>query len=237
MHSQYTDKQSIEIEPTQFHVLSPLAEPDTLVTQSPYSTSEYSQFYGYFQDGVEMYAEPERVTAYLDTHQNWFRRCAHPMKAEPLGQNGYALVIGRFGSFGYEVEPKIGLELLPQQDGIYRIQTIPVPDYIPPGYEVDFQASQICVAIPSSEYFREQDTEGIELPPTVTRIEWELHLTVRIRFPKFIQKLPQSLVQSTGDRVLRQIVRQVSRRLSSKVQEDFHHSLGISMPKPLKRRL
>jgi hypothetical protein len=44
------------------------------------------------------------------------------------------------------------------------------------------------------------------------------------------------LSQSTGDRLLSQVVRQVSRRLTHKVQEDFHSSLGIPMPKKLKKR-
>ena len=158
------------------------------------------------------------------------------MKVEPIGQNGYALVIGRFGAFGYEVEPKIGLELLPQENSIYRIQTIPVPNYVAPGYEVDFQASQTFVEIPTSEYFQEQEHDGTKLPEAITRVDWHLDLSVYLRFPKFIHKLPQSLIQSTGDRLLRQVVRQVSRRLTYKVQEDFHSSLGIPMPKTLKKR-
>jgi hypothetical protein len=42
--------------------------------------------------------------------------------------------------------------------------------------------------------------------------------------------LPEGLVQTSGDRLLRQIVRQVSRRLTWKVQEDFHASHGIPCP-------
>ncbi|MDB9378687.1 DUF1997 domain-containing protein, partial [Nodularia sphaerocarpa] len=61
----------------------------------------------------------------------------------------------------------------------------------------------------------------------ITRIEWELDLLVNLHFPKFIQRLPKSLVQSTGDRLLNQIVRQVSRRLTRKVQENFHQSLKL----------
>jgi hypothetical protein len=158
------------------------------------------------------------------------------MKVEPLGRNGYALVIGSFGAFGYEVEPKIGLELLPQDNGIYRIQTIPVPNYVAPGYEVDFQASQSFVEVPASEYFQEQELATVPLPSAITRVEWNLDLSVALRFPKFIHKLPQSLIQSTGDRLLCQIVRQVSRRLTHKVQEDFHSSLGLPMPKNKKKR-
>ncbi len=236
MQSQFLNQQPIAIEPVHLDTQSTFTEPERDESQSCQLAPELTQFYGHFQNGVEMYAEPERVIAYLDTHQEWFRDCAQPMKAEPIGANGYALTIGRFGSFGYEVEPKIGLELLPRQDEIYKIQTIPVPGYNPPGYEVDFQATQGFVPIPTHEYFSEQQLKGLELPPTITRIEWELDLTVGVRFPKFIHKLPQSLIQSTGDRLLQQIVRQVSRRLSHKVQEDFHNRMNIVIPKKLKRR-
>lgn len=234
MYSQFVDDQAIELDQAHLPAHSSFVETETSVTQAPLSTSEPTQFQSRFQDCMEMYAEASRVTAYLDAHQDWFCRCAHPMKVEPLGNNGYALVIGRFGAFGYEVEPKIGLELLPQDNGIYRIRTIPVPNYVAPGYEVDFQASQSFVEVPASEYFQEPDETP--LPPSITRVEWDLDLKVALRFPKFIHKLPQSLIQSTGDRLLCQVVRQVSRRLTYKVQEDFHSSLGIPMPKKFKKR-
>src|SRR4028119_13283 len=236
MHSQFTENQPIDVEQAHLNAKSIFAETDNCVTQVPLSANEPTQFHSHFQDCMEMYAEAERVTAYLDAHQNWFSRCAHPMKVEPIGTNGYALVIGRFGSFGYEVEPKVGLELLPQEDGVYRIRTIPVPNYVAPGYEIDFQGSQTFVEVPTSEYVQEQELDTTQLPPAITRVEWELNLAVGIRFPKFIQKLPQSLIQSTGDRILHEVVRQVSRRLTYKVQEDFHSSLGIPIPKKFNKR-
>jgi Protein of unknown function (DUF1997) len=178
-----------------------------------------TKFYGRYEDAMEMYAPAEAVAGYLNSHACWFSRCAEPMKVQPLGENGYALVIGRFGSFGYEVEPKIGLELLPPDEGIYRIRTIPIPDYTPPGYDVDYRASLQLV--------EKSANAACTSVGEVTQVAWELDLTVYVYFPKFIQRLPKSLVQSTGDRLLNQIVRQVSRRLTRKVQEDFHHSLGI----------
>lgn len=232
MHSQFAGNQSIE---AQRHLRDKSSLAKDVVTQAHNSDSELTRFHGQFQDCMEMYAQAQQVTDYLNAHQSWFVRCAHPMKVEPIGQNSYALVVGRFGAFGYDVEPKVGLELLPPEDGIYRIRTIPVPDYVPPGYEVDFQASQSFVEVPASDYFRGQEGEG-NLPPAITRVEWHLDLSVLLRFPKFIHKLPQSMIQSTGDRILNQVVRQVSRRLTYKVQEDFHRSLGIPMPKPSRRR-
>jgi hypothetical protein len=179
-------------------------------------------FRTHFVGWMEMHADVQTVADYLKAHQGWFRRCAHPMKAEPLGENGYTLTIGRFGAFGYEVEPKIGLNMTVEEDGIYRIETIPVPDYTPPGYEVDFQAVQKLVEVGATEA-QERD----EAPKTaMTRVEWHLDLAVGVWFPKFIQALPKTLIQKTGDRLLAQIVKQVSRHLTHKVQEDFHATTG-----------
>lgn len=172
-----------------------------------------TEFCGRYSDCMEMSASGSNVAKYLDNHPSWFGRCAQPMKVQPLGDNGYALTIGRFGSFGYELEPKIGLELLPEEQGIYRIRTIPIPGYDPANYDVDYHASL--------QLF--EDT--IEINGNleyITKVQWELDLKVYIQFPKFIQRLPKSLVKSTGDKLLNQIVRQVSRRLTRKVQEDFH---------------
>ncbi|MGF1499361.1 MAG: DUF1997 domain-containing protein [Elainellaceae cyanobacterium] len=197
----------------------------------PMTAAEPSHFRGQFASCMEMYADPATVKQYLDHHHEWFYRCAHPMSAEPLGENGYALTIGRFGSFGYEVEPKIGLDLLPQDEGVYRICTVPIPDYEPPGYDVDFRASLQLIDAASNA--------GAGAPvsgaPGLTHVDWELDLNVVIHFPRFIQALPKSLVQKTGDRLLNQIVRQVSRRLTRKVQEDFHTQMGIPFPKSLKK--
>lgn len=217
--------QSFDIKEPVLPVASNVAEAEDTQTQAAVGTP--SRFYGRYSDSMEMYAPVNAVAEYLDTHASWFSRCAEPMKVEPLTQNGYALIIGRFGSFGYDVEPKIGLELLPPEEGIYRIRTIPIPDYHAPGYDVDYQASLQLV-----ENVVNESPTGSEM----TRVEWELDLRVDIHFPKFIQRLPKPLIQSTGDRLLNQIVRQVSRRLTRKVQEDFHQSLGISLPGNPKRK-
>ncbi|WP_445635520.1 DUF1997 domain-containing protein [Nostoc sp. DSM 114161] len=218
--------QSLEITETVLPVASSQEEANETLTETNVAT--LTKFYGRYQDCMEMFAPAVKVGEYLNSHSSWFSRCAEPMKVQPLGENGYALVIGRFGSFGYEVEPKIGLELLPPDEGIYRIRTIPIPDYQPPGYDVDYRASlRLSENAVSGVY-----TDIAE----VTKVEWELDLVVYIHFPKFIQRLPKSLIQSTGDRLLNQIVRQVSRRLTRKVQEDFHQSLQIPFPVNSKKK-
>lgn len=225
MQSQYSEYQSIEVSETLLDITPNFPESNDYTAQA--EDIEPFCFHGHFQDCMEMYADAQTVAEYLNNHQEWFRRCAHPMKADSLGENGYALVIGRFGSFGYEVEPKVGLHLLPPDEGVYYIRTIAIPDYVAPGYDVDFNAAMKLVettVIPlnGKEYDRAQSGK-------ITKVEWELDLKVAVNFPRFIHRLPKSLIQTTGDRLLAQIVRQVNRRLTSKVQEDFHNSLGLSM--------
>lgn len=171
-----------------------------------------------FADVMEMGAPAEQVAAYLDRHEGWFRRCAAPMSVEPLGCNGYRLTLGRFGNFGFEVEPTIALELLPQSAGIYRILTVPPSGEISGLerlYDVEFNAALELDEVAESE---------------VTLVRWQLDLTVWIRLPGVITLLPDQLVQTSGEHLLRQIVRQISRRLTWKVQEDFHASHDLTCP-------
>ncbi|AFZ00942.1 DUF1997 domain-containing protein [Calothrix sp. PCC 6303] len=196
-------------------VTSSLIDAEEMILDT--NSAAINKFYTHHSDRMAMEAPANVVADYLNSHKTWFSRCAEPMKVQPLGENGYALVIGRFGAFNYEVEPQIGLELLPSDAGVYRIRTIPTPDYTPPGYDVDYRASLHLVETTADDFNSQM----------LTHVEWELDLTVHIHFPKFIQRLPKSLIQSTGDRLLNQIVRQVSRRLTRKVQEDFHSSIGV----------
>ncbi|MFM7551009.1 MAG: DUF1997 domain-containing protein [Cyanobacteriota bacterium] len=170
-----------------------------------------------FSDLMEMRAPVEVVARYLDHHEGWFRRCAAPMRVCPLGPYGYVLTLGRFGNFGFEVEPTIGLELLPQSEGVYRIVTVPSgpPETALEGlYDVEFNAALRLVGLEHAH----------------TEVCWDLDLSVWIQLPGVVTLLPDGLVQSSGDHLLRQIVRQISRRLTWKVQEDFHASHGLECP-------
>lgn len=229
MQSQPTDPSELRIANRPFIQAVPprlpVSDRNLLSTDATQSAIEPSQFRTHFVDSMEMYADVQSVSDYLNEHSEWFHRCAHPMQAEAIGPNSYALIIGSFGAFGYEVEPKVGLNLLPQADGVYRIETVPVPGYSTSGYEVDFRAALELV-------------EGIHPPAKavsasakVTQVQWQLDLTVTIQFPRFIHALPEPIIQRTGDRVLRQVVRQVSHRLTHRVQDDFHASHSLSMPK------
>jgi Protein of unknown function (DUF1997) len=189
----------------------------TSMESSPVVETGHMHFRSHFLGAMELKGNAKTVARYLDEHQGWFCRCAHPMTVEPIGAYGYLLTIGRYGSFGFEVEPKIGLHLLPPDDqGVYRIETIPGTSE-EQGYEVDFRAALELV---------DRSSEGAS-PQPLTHVEWTLDLNVALVFPKFIRRFPQGLIQGTGDRLLTQIVRQVSRRLTAKVQDDFHASLKL----------
>ncbi len=174
----------------------------------------------HFADVMEMRAERRVVGHYLDHHEGWFRRCAAPMKVLRLGPNGYGLTLGRFGNFGFEVEPTIGLELLPESEGVYRIITVPLAGSdaaLQEIYDVEFNAA-----------LRLEDLA--HAGSSLTQVCWELDLSVWIRLPAVIGLLPEKLVQSSGDHLLRQIVRQISRKLTWKVQEDFHATHSLPCP-------
>ena len=186
---------------------------------------------------MDMYSDAETVADYLNTHEGWFCRCAQPMKVEPLNENGYILTVGCFSSLGYEVEPKIAIVLNPPVDGVYRMETAPIPDYHSSCYEVNYQASMKLTEQTrenkhtkrlSLNFFKEQTPTNI--PPKITQVSWTMDLEVRVKLPQFLHKLSSSLVQSTGDRLLSQIIRQISPRLTYKVQQDFHTRYDLPIP-------
>lgn len=193
-----------------------------------------------FVGRMDMYSDADTVAQYLNAHEGWFRRCAQPMKVEPLDNNGYVLTVGKYGSFGYEVEPKMGVVLHPPVGNIYRMETIPLKDEDRLGYKVNYQALMELNEIAGSSLA--ENKKGLfsrqqNIPPRITQVNWELNLSVEVEFPNFIHKLSTSLIQSTGDRLLAQIVRQVSPRLTYKVQQDFHLSHELPMPPKSSRQL
>lgn len=207
MMTHNTEYQSLEVQNSSLSVNESASASDNLLTQENIS---HTRFYGSYQNCMEIYASLEQVEAYFNNHASWFSRCAKPMKVNALSENSYALVVGKFGAFGYDVEPKIGLQLSTPQNREYHIRTIPLPDYQAPGYEVDYKSLTRLI-------------DGVD---GITRVEWELDLVVELHFPKFIQRLPHALIQSTGNRILNQIVHQISRRLTRQVKQDFYQSFS-----------
>ena len=190
-------------------------------------------FFVCFSGYMDMYGDLETVAKYLNAHEDWFGRCAKPMKVEPFGENGYILNVGRFGSLGYEVEPKIAVILDPPQNNLYVMRTVPIPDYKTIGYEVQYRALMELARVATDEINAPAPSllrQKIPIPSIITRVSWQLDLAVTVEFPRFITRLPANLIQTTGDRVLAQIVRQISPRLTYKVQQDFHNSQGLPLP-------
>jgi hypothetical protein len=205
--------------------------PKQATDQAATEAMESTWFQASFEDCMIMYAEVDHVGEYFANHRGWFCRCAEPMKTQPLGENAYDILIGRFGALGYQVEARVGLELAPpDEQGIYRIQTIPIPGYVPPGYVVDFQAAMGLVKFSVDEFAQKHQLNSAEIPMAITGAKWTLDLAVGVRFPQFIRSMSQSLIQTTGDRLLRNIVKQVSRRLTHKTQLDFHTTYKIPFP-------
>ncbi|PZO40126.1 MAG: hypothetical protein DCF17_12535 [Shackletoniella antarctica] len=175
---------------------------------------------GHYAGKMDMAADVDTVGRYLNSHQGWFTRCAHPMQVDPIADHGYALVVGHFAMLGHEVEPKVGLYLSSLDHRVYRIDTMPIPGYVAPGYDVDFHSVL-------------ELKEGAAVPPpamALTEVDWELSLAVKIHMPRLLGAVPRSLLKSSGDRLLNQVVRQVSKRLTRRVQEDFHTSHNLPLP-------
>ncbi len=200
--------------------LDPLLQGDSDEAEAQVYPNELLVLEGYYAGKMDMSADSDTVGRYLNSHRGWFTRCAHPMKVEPISDHGYALVVGNFSVLGYEVEPKVGLYLSPIDHQVYRIGTVPVPGYVPPGYDVDFHA-----------VMRLKDVPAAQSPATaLTQVDWDLSLAVKIHMPRMLNSVPRSLLKASGDRLLNQVVRQVSKRLTRKVQEDFHQSYNLPLP-------
>ncbi len=207
-----------------------LSDPSDRDPEAPPALSEsLTAFSNHFVGYMDLYADSDTVIDYLNAHRGWFCRCAAPLQAEPIDTNAYALGIGRIGALGFEVDARIGLDLLPQDKGLYRIRTVPLPDRAPQPYAVDFQAVMELLSQPRHEDYR-------EVSAAMTSVSWSLDLVVTLQFPKFILSLPRPLIQKTGDALLAHVVRTVSNRLTAKVQEDFHRMVGVKVPKHLLRR-
>lgn len=203
------------------------------LTQEAGVSDEFRHFHNHYIGNMDLLADRQTVMKYLDAHQGWFRRCAHPFKADPIGETGYAMGIGKVGALGFQVDARVGLNLLPpDENNVYRIVTIPIPDQKPQGYEVAFQAEMRL----EEKTLELRAGEKLVNEPLITGITWDLNLTVSLHFPAFIQKLSKDMIQKTGDSVLGFIVQRVSKSLTAKVQDDFHKTHEIKVPKQVKLR-
>ncbi len=204
-----------------------------------------NEFHSHYIGYMDLFADQQTVMKYLDAHQGWFKRCAHPFKADPIGETGYAMGVGQVGAMGFNVDPRVGLNLLPpDENAVYRITTISIPDQLPQGYEVDFYAEMRLEEkildsksdLKADENLNRNLNKNPDKNSIMTCIEWDLKLTVTLQFPAFIQRLSQDMLQKTGDGVLGFVVQRVSKSLTPKVQADFHKTHDIKVPKHIKLR-
>lgn len=200
-----------------------------------------NEFHSHYIGYMDLFADQQTVMKYLDAHQGWFKRCAHPFKADPIGEAGYAMGVGQVGAMGFNVDPRVGLNLMPSDaNAVYRITTIPIPDQLPQGYEVDFYAEmrleEKILDSKSDLKAGENLDKSLDKNSIMTCIEWDLKLTVTLQFPAFIQRLSKDMLQKTGDGVLGFVVQRVSKSLTPKVQADFHKTHDIKVPKHIKLR-
>ncbi|MEO1389166.1 MAG: DUF1997 domain-containing protein [Cyanobacteria bacterium J06634_6] len=56
-----------------------------------------------------MPATAKVVSYYLESHHEWFERCAYPMATVPIDDNSYRLCPGRFKCLNFVIEPVVGL--------------------------------------------------------------------------------------------------------------------------------
>ncbi|ELS04176.1 Protein of unknown function (DUF1997) [Xenococcus sp. PCC 7305] len=223
------------------HRFSKVSTNQPIISKNALDTNNPFLFQGNFVGYMDMYSDANTVANYLDAHEHWFVQCAHPMKVEPLGNNGYTLIVGRFSSLGHEVEPKVALVFHPAQNRVYTMHTIPVPNYEYPGYEVQYNAVMELQELAPEKILGDNITKVFAknqaVPSVMTRIAWQLDLVVTVEMPQFIHKLPISFVQKAGDRLLSQIVRQISPRLTYRVQKDFHLRWELPIPPKTGRKL
>ena len=142
-----------------------------------------------FSDAMEMLSPAETVASSLDNHQAWFQRCATPMTVQAIDQQSYALTLGQFGNFGFEVEPTIALRLLPQQSQVYRIETVrmlPQSLDLRDHYDVDFQASMRLLPGDGNNAGITSVQWDLDLPPQFA-VQRQLASIVRVRTEAVLQ--------------------------------------------------
>lgn len=215
-------------------MVSPLPEGELPSPEDLELVPTAMQFQTRFGGCMEMYHNQSIVADYLEDHHSWFPECAQPMSAELMGENGYIITVGRFGSFGYYLEPKMAVMLDPPQGGFYYMRSIPIPNESTIGYDVNYQSqmtlSEISPEQKGEKWLKHWLKKHSQIPEIITQVHWELHLQVAVNFPRFIDKLPRNLLQGTGDRVLTEIVRQISPHLTYRVQSHFHDRFQLPLP-------
>ena len=159
-----------------------------------------------FAGMMEMGSDSQTVIDYLKQHQDWFPDCAKPMTVEPIGENGYLLSLGRFGALGFHVDIKLALGMEFLETGKFGMRSLPLPEPSPTAYDVDYKATMELREINPADHHE----SSASLAKAITQLVWDLKLNIAVQLPKFVRKLPLTLVQKASNRLLCKIVGQVS---------------------------
>lgn len=160
--------------------------------------------------------ETDRLTLahYLHDHAEWIERCFKPLKVFPLSPETYKLQFFRIGGLGFELEPCFGVKIWPEQDSVFWLSSIDLPEEEGLPYSVD------CLS-----YFRLEELDLDSHHGPLTRVHWDLKLDIWMQLPGFLQALPYPLVYRVGARVVNQVTRSMSDRLTHNVCTDFYRSV------------
>ena len=155
---------------------------------------------------------PNSVSRYLDSHHEWFERCAHPMTVTSLGPSSYSLCPGRFKCLNFAVEPIVGIKLIPIADDVYQLQNSPLNHPTDESmYALDF-----CLSLQLSELH-----ETASPAEVMTVINWELTVAIWAELPRVIRTMPKAIVRQAAMQLLNRIINQVTQRLTEKIKTDF----------------
>ena len=179
-----------------------------------------------FAGVMEMGSDSQTVIDYLKQHQQWFPDCAKPMTVEPIGDNGYLLSLGRFGALGFHLDIKVALGMEFLETGKFGMRSLSLPEVSPTAYDVDYKATLELREVNPTE----TNESCSSLAKAITQLVWDLKLNIAVQLPKFIRKLPLSLVQKAANRLLCKIVSQISPHLTKRVQQDFHRRFQLPIP-------
>ncbi len=167
------------------------------------------------QGRVDLQTDRFTLAHYLHHHAEWIERCFKPLKVFPLSPETYKLQFFRIGGLGFELEPCFGIKIWPEQNSVFRLSSIELPEEEGLPYSVD------CLS-----YFRLEELDPEPLQEPLTRVHWDLKLDIWMQLPGFLQALPYSLVYRVGARVVNQVTRSMSDRLTHNVCTDFYRSVN-----------
>ena len=174
------------------------------------------------QGRVDLETDQDTLAHYLHDHSEWIERCFKPLKVLPLSPETYKLQFFRIGGLGFELEPCFGVRIWPEQNNVFWLSSIDLPEEEGLPYTVDclsyFRLEELDPAQHQDRKYRPAEA--------LTRVHWDLKLDIWMQLPGFLQALPYAFVYRVGTWVVHQVTRSMSDRLTHNVCTDFYRSVG-----------